>query len=197
MPAALSMHSVKRFNRADLAITPWKNGGGVTREVVSWPPGSGVTNFDWRVSIAHIASSGPFSAFPGVDRVITLLEGAGVALRSLDGSVHHRLDQPFMPFPFAGELAMQADLLGPDCHDFNVMTRRLACSANVQVLKSEGRLAPHAQGLLWACRGQWTANGHSLIADEGLWWHDGSVAWALTPQGENAALITVLIQPNR
>ncbi len=62
-----------RFDRATLPATPWKNGGGVTREIVCQPPGAGLAAFDWRVSIATIASDGPFSLFAGIDRVITLL----------------------------------------------------------------------------------------------------------------------------
>ena len=89
-----------RFHRSALPAQPWKNGGGVTREVLCLPEGSGFERFDWRVSIAHIASSGPFSSFPGVDRVITLLEGAGVHLRSADGAIDHRLDTPLAPFAF-------------------------------------------------------------------------------------------------
>lgn len=188
------MSPVHRFQRAALVAQPWKNGGGLTREIVSWPPGSGVADFDWRVSIAHINSSGPFSAFPGVDRVITLLEGAGVALQSPDGAVNHRLDQALVPFGFAGEAAVQADLLGPDCHDFNVMVRRSACSASVRVLRRAERLAPQSQGLLFACRGQWQANGQGLSANEGLWWHGEPQAWALIPQSDDAALLAVLIQ---
>jgi environmental stress-induced protein Ves len=191
------MSSVHRFRRADLLAQPWKNGGGVTREIVSWPPGSTVSHFDWRISIAHIASSGPFSAFPGVDRVITLLEGAGVALKAVDGSVNHRLDRPLQPFAFKGEVPMQADLLGPDCHDFNVMTRRSACSASVQVLSCSNHLPSASHGLLLACRGPWETNGQALAVGEGLWWHDEPGAWTLTAQGEDATLIAVLIQPPR
>ena len=58
---------------------PWRNGGGVTRELLAWPDGG-----DWRVrvSVADIDADGPFSAFPGVERWFAVLEGAGVALRS-------------------------------------------------------------------------------------------------------------------
>lgn len=59
---------------------PWKNGGGMTRELVCQPPDADMDSFDWRVSIAHIASDGPFSSFSGVDRIITLLSGGGVHL---------------------------------------------------------------------------------------------------------------------
>lgn len=187
------MSTVHRFRRDDLAAQPWKNGGGVTREILSWPPGSTVSHFDWRISIAHIASCGPFSVFPGVDRVITLLEGAGVVLTATDGSVNHHLSQPLQPFAFKGELPIQADLLGQDCHDFNVMTRRSACSASVQVLSSSTQLPSESHGLLLAQCGQWGANGHTLAAGEGLWWHDAPHAWTLTAQSEEAALIAVLI----
>jgi environmental stress-induced protein Ves len=191
------MNNLHRFQRADLAAQQWKNGGGVTKEILSWPPGSTVANFNWRVSIAHIANNGPFSTFPGVDRVITLLEGAGVTLRSADGRVNHRLDQALLPFAFKGEAPVQADLLGPDCHDFNVMTRRSACSPRVQVLKSRALLPLQSQGLLFATHGQWRANDQTLVANEGLWWHDEPFAWTLTPQSKDTALIAVLIQPTQ
>ena len=63
---------------------PWKNGGGSTDEIATYPRGAGLDAFDWRVSIAHVASDGPFSRFPGVERTITLLEGAGMrAVRAI------------------------------------------------------------------------------------------------------------------
>lgn len=188
------MSTVHRFRRDDLAATPWKNGGGVTREIVSWPPGSTAASFDWRVSIAHIASSGPFSTFPGVDRVITLLEGAGVTLTTEDGSLNHRLDQRLQPFAFSGEAPVEAQLLGPDCHDFNVMTRRAACQVSVQLVKTEVTLPQQSQGLLFAIDGHWLVNGQPLLAFDGLWWHDEPLAWTLKPESGNAALITALIQ---
>ena len=64
------------FDTADLAVHAWKNGGGSTREIVCSPLGAGIDHFVWRVSIATIAQSGPFSIFAGVDRVIMLLAGA-------------------------------------------------------------------------------------------------------------------------
>lgn len=184
---------LQRFCRADLPAQPWKNGGGVTREVVCLPAGSDTAHFDWRVSIAHIERSGPFSAFTGVDRVITLLEGPGVMLQSTCGSITHRLDTPLMPFAFAGEAEVQADLLSSDCHDFNVMTRRAACAAKVQVLHGATILRPATQGLLFAVQGRWRAQSQTIMTGEGLWWCEAPIAWSLNPESENAALIAVLI----
>ena len=41
---------------------PWQPGGGRAAEVWVFPPGAGVANFDWRISTAVVARSGPFSA---------------------------------------------------------------------------------------------------------------------------------------
>lgn len=185
-----------RFTVADLPATPWKNGGGVTREIVCQPPGAHMANFDWRVSIAHIASDGPFSAFPGIDRVITLLSGGGVHLLGDDGQVDHRLDTPLAPFAFAGEAAIHARLLAGDCHDFNVMTRRSKCSASLQVVRSACDCPAVSQGLLMAVQGHWLLEGAStqtLAPQQGLWWSDGSLAWRLQPQSTDAALLALTL----
>jgi len=57
---------------------PWKNGGGVTREILRMP--AEPTLFDWRLSLATIDSAGPFSAFAGYQRTLVLVRGAGVEL---------------------------------------------------------------------------------------------------------------------
>jgi len=75
---------VVRFQ--DLTPVPWRNGGGVTREVVS-AGGSGPLSFEWRISIAEVSHAGPFSTFPGVDRIITVIEGEGMDL-VIDGVEH-------------------------------------------------------------------------------------------------------------
>jgi environmental stress-induced protein Ves len=174
------------FERAQLRATPWKNGGGVTREIACHPPHADMQNFDWRISIAHIASDGDFSVFAGVDRVITLLDGGGVQLSSADDSVLHVLDTPLQPFAFSGDVEVHGRLLDGDCHDLNVMTRRAVYQAEVRVLRRDETLLPAPAGLLMAIRGSWqvradgtdTARGqqHTLGAQTGLWWHDDMLA---------------------
>ena len=53
----MTLHRV-RFD--DLPPQPWRNGGGVTRALLTWPHAD-----DWavRVSVADITRDGPFSAF--------------------------------------------------------------------------------------------------------------------------------------
>jgi uncharacterized protein len=61
---------------ADLIAVPWRNGGALTREMVA-AGGCGPQGFDWRISVAAVSSPGRFSAFPVVDRTITVVEGEG------------------------------------------------------------------------------------------------------------------------
>jgi hypothetical protein len=188
--------TLHRFTVTDLPAMPWKNGGGVTREIVCLPPGAGMNDFDCRVSIAHIANDGPFSAFPGVDRVITLLSGGGVHLLSEGGEVNHRLDTPLTPFAFAGEAPIHARLLAGDCHDFNVMTRRSACSASLQVLRSACDWPAVSKGLFMAVQGLWQLEGEhaqTLTPQQGLWWTEVCPAWRLQPQGDDPALLALTL----
>ena len=190
--------AVMRFDRASLPATPWKNSGGFTREIACHPPGAGLDRFDWRVSIAHVASDGPFSAFAGVDRVITLLEGGGVHLQGLDGRFDHRLDTPLAPFAFAGDTPVTGTLLAGDCHDFNVMTRRSVCYARVRVYRGAVEEASAPSGVLLAVRGHWHAGAMSLTTGEGLWWDEDSERhWPLSSEEDGAALLAVTIHPEQ
>lgn len=60
------------------------------------PRNAGTDDFDWRISVAYVARAGPFSVFPGVDRIITLIDGPGMVL-TVDGA-EHRVDAPYKPF---------------------------------------------------------------------------------------------------
>ena len=107
---------------ASLRPTPWKNGGGVTTELAMSPPGAGLGDFDWRVSLASIAEDGPFSQFPGVDRTLVMVAGDGVLLEVGDQRVVLSPSEPLVEF--AGEDRVHATVGGQSTLDFNVLTRR-------------------------------------------------------------------------
>ncbi|MBA2543468.1 MAG: HutD family protein [Deltaproteobacteria bacterium] len=48
-------------------VQPWKNGGGITREILRWPDND---DYDVRVSLADVTKNGPFSQFPGYKRFL-------------------------------------------------------------------------------------------------------------------------------
>jgi len=118
---------------------PWKNGGGLTEEIATYPDNATLDGFDWRISIAEVARDGPFSLFPGIDRTIALLEGAGMRLRHKDGDIVMRT--PFEPHAFDGNDAVDCALLDGPIRDFNAMTRRGRAQASVTVVRSDTTLA--------------------------------------------------------
>lgn len=116
---------------ADRTPMPWKNGGGVTREVAIWPPTAALDAFDWRISIAEVAQGGPFSTFPDVDRVLTVIEGSGIEL-VVEGQPAVTLDDAAPPFAFPGDAACAATLHQGPIRDLNLMVRRRAYVTRVQ-----------------------------------------------------------------
>jgi hypothetical protein len=101
----------------------WKNGQGETAEVAVGPPHASLADFDWRISMATVEVDGPFSAFDGIDRTLTIVAGSG--LRLLVGAAPAVvLTAESAPFPFAGDVVADAGLVAGPVTDLNVMTRR-------------------------------------------------------------------------
>jgi len=121
----------------DCPPRPWKNGLGRTREIAVHPSAAGSDHFLWRVSIAEVDSAAPFSAFPGIDRQIALLDGDGFTMTLDDGRVHALLT-PFEPFAFAGEARVAVALAGGPTRDFNLMVRRDQARGDLQVWRAPG-----------------------------------------------------------
>jgi len=108
---------------ADYRVMPWKNGGGTTTEIAVSPDGAGLDAFDWRVSMARVQGSGPFSSFAGIDRTLSVLEGEGIVL-DVAGQPAARLTPVSQPFTFPADLPTSAALIAGPIADLNVMTRR-------------------------------------------------------------------------
>jgi len=101
----------------------WKNGLGETAEIAIAPAGSALERFDWRISMARVEAAGPFSTFAGIDRTLTVLDGAGFRL-AVDGQPVAELTPRSAPYSFPGDRAAEATLLAGAVTDLNVMTRR-------------------------------------------------------------------------
>ncbi len=119
---------------ADRAPAPWKNGGGATREIAIWPPGADLSGFDWRISMATVSASGPFSIFPGVDRRLAVLEG-NLTLH-IEGRGPRRLTARSAPVAFPGDVPAFAETPDKPVTDLNVMTRRGRVHARVERLRA-------------------------------------------------------------
>lgn len=188
----------------EIAPQPWKNGTGLTRELAVMPPGAGMERFDWRISVAEITRDAPFSAFPGVDRCIVLLRGAGVHLGATDGGADHRLERPYEPLHFSGDAHLMARLINGPSHDLNVMTRRGRWRADVTHHATSTRSEPADAGMLLCGDGTWlvdsalalqdSASLHSLHA---LLWRRQMPALQARPSDARAHLIIVRLHSVR
>jgi environmental stress-induced protein Ves len=176
-----------RFSLHTLPAQPWKNGGGTTREIAVIPNGASLADFTWRVSVAEIARAGPFSAFPGIDRQILLLAGAGARLQG--NGIDHRLDEPLVPFAFGGEAAIEATLLDGPSQDLNVMTRRGVVRSEVRIARGGFDVAACDGLVLLAVRGTW----ESLAAGEGAVMPEGTDGLRMEAPTQGGALVVVRI----
>lgn len=98
----------------------WKNNLGWTREIHRAPDHD---DYDWRASIAEIDHDCDFSAFPGHDRILVLLEGEGMRLR-LAGGEDIELLPPHGRIGFRGEDPLHCTLVRGPTRDFNLIWRR-------------------------------------------------------------------------
>ena|SRR6202142_2276832 len=132
------------IRQSEFRSTPWKNGGGITREAIR-VPASGDT-FRWRVSVAHIDQSGPFSDFAAYNRIMVLLRGGGVALKFSSGA-ERLLRKVGDVAEFDGALATLCELLGGPCVDLNLMVVKSLPDVHAQVQRLHQSLAlPAAPG---------------------------------------------------
>lgn len=121
------MTTATHYSAADFTVMPWKNGGGTTTELARDTPDA---DYGWRLSIADIAGDGQFSPFPGMQRIITVLEGGGMRL-TVDGKASRNL-LPFDAYPFDGGSSTECALLQGPIRDFNLIHRRDSFSSRAE-----------------------------------------------------------------
>ena len=159
------------FRAADCPVQTWRNGGGETREITIEPVGAGMDECLWRISLATIAASGPFSRFAGMDRTLVALGGGPLTLRVGQVPV---APMPHVPIRFAGETAVEAAILGSPTIVLNIMARRGAATASMHAFdghRHEGRAGRHYLVAIGSC----TIAGMAMACGDLLYW-PGSVA---------------------
>jgi environmental stress-induced protein Ves len=173
---------MRLIRQSEYAVMPWKNGGGTTREIARFPAQGA---FAWRVSIADVNETGPFSRFDGHDRHILMLEGEGMRLDAGKNGVI-QLDEPLLPTSFPGEWDINGILVGGPVRDFNLMTARGAFTGE---LRAERITQPlklgNATHVVHVATGRLAeaATGDSLLIEGGALLH---------PQGPTNLVIATL-----
>jgi environmental stress-induced protein Ves len=101
-------------------------------EVATFPPDAGIDDFIWRVSIAEVRDAGPFSNFPGIDRILSVLNGTlSLAVADMPEQL---LDAAATPFAFPADVSAWGAPIDGAVRDLNVMVRRGHCTAAVERL---------------------------------------------------------------
>jgi len=171
-----------------VAATPWKNGGGATRELLRLPlPGGGHDDWILRISLADIETDGPFSAFEGVSRWFAVLSGAGVRLDWRSPAHEPRqctLTPASRPLCFDGGDPPDCSLLGGPTRDLNVMTRDGAARGMLSraALGATNAAAFHAFGLFTFVPLELRHGGQRMrLPARALAWHaaPASEEWSL------------------
>jgi hypothetical protein len=126
---------------ADCAEQPWRNGGGTTRVLLTWPADD---HWTLRLSVARIERDGPFSPFPGVSRSFAVIDGAGVRLRWPSREL--RLTPGAVPVEFDGADPPDGALVDGPTSDLNLMVRQQA---------GRGSLHAATPGTPWGSASPW------------------------------------------
>lgn len=161
---------MNRVRLDDLTPQPWRNGGGRTRELLAWPDAQ---RWSLRLSVAGIERDGPFSTFPGVERWLAVVAGAGVELRFAARSA--RCLPGDKPIRFDGAEAPEARLIAGPTEDLNLM---LAAGSAGWMLRAEpGSHAPPASTLraLYAADAVGLRRGGAAALEVAA----GSLVWAV------------------
>jgi hypothetical protein len=145
------------LNPDEFQTNPWKNGGGVTHEIARDAVGEG---WQWRISIAEVGADGPFSLFPGMTRILTVIDGAGIDLLSADGLMEARLYRPVF---FPGDLDVTARLVGGPVRNLNLIYDANAIEAAVEVILGPATLTCAAGTVGFLC-----LSGAVTVAGDGL-----------------------------
>lgn len=138
---------------------PWKNGRGSTLELASdAAPGR---QWTWRLSIADVPESGPFSRFEGCDRHILCLEGMGMRLH-VDG-VERCVPHEGSGLHFSGDADTSATLDDGACRDANLMLRRDTWRGGLVLMRGRfDRFLNATRTVLHLVAGDLVVNGHTL-----------------------------------
>jgi len=194
----MSFPSFRLLHPSDYRAMPWKNGGGTTMELIIEPEGASLDGgFLWRLSMADVGVSGPFSRFEGCDRTLLLLEGRGMEL-GFDQRPAVRLGGLLEPVAFSGDWRTEGTLLDGPCRDFNVITRRAGCRHRLEVLRlgTAPAAIPHAWvRFLFCVSGKARVEGSLLSSGDLLRAEGAGALEARAAGGGEAVVISVGIAP--
>lgn len=174
-------------------IMPWKNGLGTTREIFREPANQEGSDFSWRLSLAEVNGSGPFSRFPEVDRTIVQLSGPSMTLQHAEPGISQVLEL-YQPYAFAGDWQTNCTVAGT-AQDLNLMTRRSQFKAQCRTFAAQTspkQNLPFPQDARWlmlfTISGQWRCESSRLEQNVALAKFDTALLQRDSPSAPDLSL---------
>lgn len=152
-------YGVRVLRFADYPVVPWRNGRGVTREIAAATVPMASTNRDpesddlpplpaptpaWRLSMATVDDDVSFSSFPGLRRMLGVVDGEGVEL-TVDGRMSRLLPGETYG-PFAGGAPASARPLDGVTLDLGLICDPARTRGELSAVRAGGR---DIVGLIW------------------------------------------------
>ena len=188
-------HYMRCLSVQDYTSMPWKNGGGVTREVAKSSDSQGLI---WRLSLADVTQEGTFSTFPKLSRILTITQGAGMRLIDTDTN-KVLLASLHTPTAFSGDQPITSELIDGTIQDFNVIYDQTKTTANVRIIdgpkhthieSSEGQIRA-----IYSLFGTFKINQHTLIQYETAVFNSTDRVQMTCEYGSKALLVTFTPRP--
>jgi environmental stress-induced protein Ves len=154
----------------DFVAQRWRNGGGSTTQMAVHEHAG---HWLWRLSVADVAESGPFSNFAGYRRILAVLDGGGMRL-SVAGQPPVELRRGDAPFPFDGGARTHCTLLDGPVKDLNLMVQQGVGEATLEILEADAAVQRTLQSdwvLAFAIAGGFRA----VIGDTDVWCGSGEL----------------------
>jgi len=148
----------RHLARANYIAMPWRNGAGITHEIVREPAQG--ESFSWRLSLAALQVDGPFSSYAGYQRCIALVEGRGFRLH-IGGARAQELTTRGNCLLFDGASETRCELLNGPCTDLSLIVREpglIEPASQLAIGKEEEMRSPASRTFaLFVLRGGITA----------------------------------------
>lgn len=146
---------------------PWKNGLGFTDEIAIFPQDASQA-FLWRISSAEVNSNSRFSLYPGYERILAPISGAGIQLietesEAVIGDLHC-----YESVKFSGALSIMGRLKSGPIRDLNVFYKQEEIRCEFEridfAMGAELKVSAQDQQFLFLAKGE--LSGENIVLKE-------------------------------
>ncbi|MBY0552916.1 HutD family protein [bacterium] len=125
---------IRVIAKSEFKKMPWKNGNGITTQICIEPTTASLeqNNFTYRLSSASVEKDGDFSLFPGKNRILVPIQGAGFYLNDDEY-------EKFEVAQFSGDEKIHCSLFKGPVLDFGIIynPKKIKAQARILNLKSD------------------------------------------------------------